>query len=442
MLNFLKHKSNYFIFISLFSFVFFCSGISNKSASTENPNAGERLIYPSLVNKFYQLNNNRFTWFSADTNSKYLRKQLLSVLDSFFENGSIKNAYHAGEIKKWSDALPPDSILITQAEKIFTDAALAAFKDIYQGYFIKPGVGFDAISKTYADKDDEFILNWLLQVHSASQLMAIAGLLEPKETEYLQLKNELKLQKEKNDKSKIQQLITSMNYFRWVHHFREEKFIVVNIPSAYLRYYEHDSMKLMMKTVLGKKTTPTPRFAAYFNEVILYPYWYVPASIIFNELLPKIKRNPSVLDAMNIQVIDGNGKVLNPHTLNWSSFSPGYFPYRLRQSTGCDNSLGVIKFNINSPYGVYLHDTNNKTAFLSGFRFYSHGCIRLEEPINLGNLLLYDKLDTTFLQSCFKEQKPVTVLLDNPIPVFVIYMLAETDPAGKVRYYKDIYNLF
>jgi murein L,D-transpeptidase YcbB/YkuD len=208
-----------------------------------------------------------------------------------------------------------------------------------------------------------------------------------------------------------------------------------------LRYYEEDSMVLFMKTVLGKTATPTPRFAAYFNEVILYPYWYPPASIIFNELLPKIKKNPSIIDSWNMQVVDKNGKVLNYHTLNWSSFHAGNFPYILRQSTGCDNSLGIIKFNINSPYGVYLHDTNNKTAFLSGLRFYSHGCIRIEEPIKLGNHILHEKLDTAFLQSCFKEQKPIPVLLDNPVPVFVVYMMAEADPAGKIRYYRDIYNL-
>lgn len=442
MLSNLRHKSVYYFFTSFLYLVFFCSGISHNNALSGNVIAIEKLINPQLVNKFYQLNNGRLTWFSADTNSKQLRRQLIIFLDSSFEYGCIKRNYHIAEIKKWAETTPPDSLITATTERICTDAALAAFKDIYQGYFTKPGVGFDPISSAYADKDDEFILNWLLQVHSASQLMAIAALLEPGETEYLQLKKELKLQKEKKDKSKIQQLISSMNYYRWIHHFRAEKFIVINIPSASLRYYEHDSMKLMMKTILGKKSTPTPRFAAYFKEVILYPYWYVPASIIFKELLPKIKRNPSILDAMNIQVIDGSGKVLNPYKLNWSSFNSGYFPYRLRQSTGCDNSLGVIKFNISSPYGVYLHDTNNKTAFLSGFRFYSHGCIRIEQPIDLGNLLLHDKLDTNFLKACYKEQKPVPVLLDSPVPVFVIYMLAETDASGKVRYYKDIYNLF
>jgi L,D-transpeptidase YcbB len=380
-------------------------------------------------------------WFSTNENSKPLRRQLLSVIDTSFKYGLIKRQYHYPEIKKWVDTASIDSVILNKTEKIFTDAAIAVFKDIYQGYTLRPGIGFDPVSPKFADKDDEYLLSLLLSVRYTSQLLTIPGLLEPNEKEYLQLKAELKLQQEKRDMVKIEQLITSMNYFRWIHHFSLNKFIVINIPSSYLRYYEEDSMVLFMKTVLGKTATPTPRFAAYFNEIILYPYWYPPASIIFNELLPKIKKNPSIIDSWNMQVVDQNGKILNHHALNWSSFHSGNFPYILRQSTGCDNSLGIIKFNINSPYGVYLHDTNNKTAFLSGLRFYSHGCIRIEEPIKLGNHILHEKLDTAFLQSCFKEQKPIPVLLDNPVPVFVVYMMAEADPAGKIRYYRDIYNL-
>lgn len=118
-----------------------------------------------------------------------------------------------------------------------------------------------------------------------------------------------------------------------------------------------------MKTVLGKPSTPSPRFAAWCDQAILYPYWYVPRSITFNGYLPIIRQNPSWLDAKNMQVVDGKGKEVDHHRLNWSSFHAGYFPYTIRQSTGCDNALGVIKFNISTPYGVYLHDTNNKTAF-------------------------------------------------------------------------------
>jgi murein L,D-transpeptidase YcbB/YkuD len=90
---------------------------------------------------------------------------------------------------------------------------------------------------------------------------------------------------------------------------------------------------------------------------------------------------------------------------------------------------------------VYLHDTNNKTAFLSGLRYYSHGCIRIEEPVEVGNYLLDNKPDTTFLQSGFKEQKPVPIQLKMPVPVFVVYLPVETSNSGKIRYYKDVYKL-
>jgi murein L,D-transpeptidase YcbB/YkuD len=113
----------------------------------------------------------------------------------------------------------------------------------------------------------------------------------------------------------------------------------------------------------------------------------------------------------------------------------------LRQSTGCDNALGVIKLNIITPYGVYLHDTWNKIAFLSGLRYYSHGCIRIERPLELGNKLLAGKLDTTYLQSCFKDKKPEFIKLAQAIPVFSVYMQAVASASGKVFYYKDIYRL-
>ena len=226
-----------------------------------------------------------------------------------------------------------------------------------------------------------------------------------------------------------------------MHHFKFEKWIVVNIASATLRYYEYDSIKLRMKVVAGKPSTKTPRFAAHCNQVVLYPYWNVPASIALNELLPEFKKNPGDVDALNMQVLDLKGNIVDHHKLNWKNYSRNYFPFRIRQSTGCDNSLGVIKFNITSPFSVYLHDTNNKDAFLSDLRYYSHGCIRIEEPIELANYILPDKIDSNFLESCLKEQQPVTLNIVKPVPVFVIYQTVEANISGKLQYYKDIYGL-
>ena len=104
-------------------------------------------------------------------------------------------------------------------------------------------------------------------------------------------------------------------------------------------------------------------------------------------------------------------------------------------------AVGVIKFNLTSPYSVYMHDTNLKGAFTSQNRYLSHGCIRIEKPVQLANYLVPSKIDSAFLQACVRNQKPVVYKLEEQVPVFVLYMIAWTDEAGGVIYYKDIYNL-
>jgi len=398
--------------------------------------ADEKLFYPELVNKFYQLNEGRLFW-TTDS----LRQQLVQGIDTAFYGGLVREKYHEGELSVERRVPETDSIGLLASDRLFTDAAIALSKDIYQGYRTKTWVGYDQLSPNNADTDNDFLLQGLMRIQNSDQFKLFLTSLEPSHTAYTMLKQELRKQTEKHARDTIAFLVTSMNFYRWIHHFHFEQVIVINLPAARLQYYENDSVVLQMKTVVGKPSTPSPRFATVCDQAILYPYWYVPRSITFNEYLPKIKNDPSWLDGNNMQVIDGSGKIMDHHKMNWAAYHTGYFPYIIRQSTGCDNALGVIKFNIITPYGVYLHDTNNKTAFLSGQRFYSHGCIRLEDPFELGNRLLAGKLDTNFLRSCFKEQKPVPVVLGEPVPVFSVYMPAMVDAGGKIRYYKDIYKL-
>ncbi len=401
----------------------------------------EKLLYPALVKRFYQQEGNKTFWFSQSAQARKMRQDLVECIDTAMKDGLVAEPYHYKRLMQNLANTPGDSSLLFQTDRIFTDAAIALMKNVYEGYKLSPWGGYDEISSRYESKSDEFLLNALSKVESAGDLKNLTESLQPQDKEYQLLKQELKAQTQIGDKQKIHHLIVSLNYFRWIHHFDFKNTIVVNIASAYLRYYEKDSMLLLMKVVLGKPSTPTPRFAAFCNEVILYPYWYVPHNIAVNEYLHRFARNPALIDALNMQITDANGKVLNHYKLNWSSFNKNYFPYILRQSTGCDNALGVIKFNLTSPYGVYLHVTNNKTAFFSGLRYYSHGCIRIEQPIELGNHLLNNKLDTAFLQSCFEKQKPIPVNLDQPVPVFVVYMPVEAGNSGKIRYYKDVYEL-
>lgn len=403
--------------------------------------SSEPFRQPQLTRRFYELSATAYFWYRDDTVSIGLRRQLAVLIGNAIQQGVLSATVHSGIVRVTDPLLPADTTLRRQWDQYYTDAALTFLLAIYQGEKDRPWTGYDAVSEKYEAIDDNTILKELSRVSSAEELAELAGRLEPADSVYKKFKQEYQRQLQHNRKDSARLIRLCMNYYRWVTHFGFAKMIVINLPAATLFYFENNRQVLQMKTVLGKTATPSPRFAAWCDQAILYPYWYVPRSITFNEYLPLIRRNPSWLDAKNMQVIDGSGKVVDHHRLNWSSFHAGYFPYTIRQSTGCDNALGVIKFNINTPYGVYLHDTNNKSAFLSGYRYFSHGCIRLEDPYELGYHLMEHTLDTAFLQSCYRQQKPVYETLKQPVPVFTVYMPAWPGPAGKMIYYKDVYRL-
>lgn len=437
---------------NLLSVLFTCIFLINEDAGAENnlPALGSNInnglsnfIHPSLVDKLYQYTGNNLIWFLPNESSPLLRQALKNKIDTCASTGLQKNKYHIEELNQYINKTfrGEDSLIAMQADRIFTDAAIAYCKDVLQGAGIDHWVRYDELSPKYEDKDNSYLLNNLVAVRSGNDLIHFLNSLEPIDKEYLVLKNELQTKSDSLSSFQKQQLTTSINVYRWIHHFNFDKYIVVNIASATLRYFEYDSMKLRMKVVVGKPSTKTPRFAAHCNQVILYPYWNVPASIALNEMLPEFKRNPEDIDVLNMQLIDANGKIVDHHKLNWKFYSRSYFPFRIRQSTGCDNSLGVIKFNLTSTLGVYLHDTNNKTAFLSNYRYYSHGCIRIEEPIRLANYLLPNLIDSNFLASCLKDQVPSPINLTNAVPVFVVYQTAEADIKNVVKYYKDVYGL-
>jgi murein L,D-transpeptidase YcbB/YkuD len=153
------------------------------------------------------------------------------------------------------------------------------------------------------------------------------------------------------------------------------------------------------------------------------------------------KRNYHLVEAMNMQVLDNRARILSPSSISWSSYTNKNFPYHFRQSTGCDNSLGVIKFDLTDPFNVYMHDTNSKNLFFSEYRYYSHGCIRIQKPLELANLILPTPVDSNFVKSCLKEQRPVNLSLTQPIPVFVIYNTVDVDKKNVIIYYKDVYNI-
>lgn len=246
--------------------------------------------------------------------------------------------------------------------------------------------------------------------------------------------------------TRLKQLHLSINYYRWLNCLtREMPVVVVNIPAAYMKVYDHSAVILEMRMVVGKPSTPTPTLSSQINEVILYPYWMVPTNIVNKELLPAIRRNPGYVNANSFQIINSNGQVVNPYKVDWTVMTPSNFPYRIRQSTGCDNALGLIKLDFYNPFTVYLHDTPLKSLFTLNKRYFSHGCMRMEKPMELGHMVLKNNriaIDTLTEKGCINNQSPITVKADVKMPVVVWYNPAGTDSTGRVIFYEDVYKKF
>jgi len=202
---------------------------------------------------------------------------------------------------------------------------------------------------------------------------------------------------------------------------------------------------LAMKLVLGKARTPSKTFSTLIQKITINPYWVVPSSIAINEMLPKLKRDNGYIDRNHLQVLNSNYKVINAGNINWDSYDASNFPFTIRQSTGCDNSLGIIKLEFDSPFGVYLHDTPEKSLFSYNSRFYSHGCMRMEKPIEMAKLLMQKNslaLDTIDLEACAKRPDPITITVPEQMPLIVWYNLIDFDDTGAVKFYKDVYHQF
>ncbi len=405
---------------------------SIQPARSSGQKLANRLRYPDLVIRFYDLKGN--IEFDSSVKLSYDR-----LVDSCPYFGLEKSRHNP---KSWRKEI---SVANTDAayykELLFLDDLITFLKDLSDGATGKGTVSYDGVSSTNKAQRDSLLLHRLAAVRTDKDLLDLVNHLESQLPGNQALKTELREQLNLNNPEKTKQLKQALNVRRWIFHSGFEHYIVVNIASATLNYYHSDSLLLNMRIVAGKPSTKTPRFAAFCDQIIFYPYWNVPRSIAVNEILPACRETPAILDMLNLEVINNKGDIVSPNSIDWKNMSKRNFPYKFRQSTGCDNALGVIKFNLNSPYSVYLHDTNMKSVFSASSRYYSHGCVRIEKPIELATYLLPDIVNSEFLKACIKGQRPVPYNLPEKVPVFVIYTTVDLDTNGNVQYYPDTYNL-
>jgi len=226
-------------------------------------------------------------------------------------------------------------------------------------------------------------------------------------------------------KEKIEQLLINMERMRWMPAQPAGKRIVTNIPEFKLYVYEGEKPVLSMDVVVGKSATRTVVFSDELQYVVFSPYWNVPRSIIRNEILPAMNRNPNYLASKNME-ITGRSNGLSV----------------IRQKPGGNNALGRVKFIFPNRYSIYFHDTPAKSLFDRERRAFSHGCIRLADPFGLAQYLLKDKEGWTEnrIREAMNAGTEKWVTLDEKIPVFISYFTAFVDDNGLLHFREDIYG--
>jgi murein L,D-transpeptidase YcbB/YkuD len=235
---------------------------------------------------------------------------------------------------------------------------------------------------------------------------------------------------------RIRTLELNLERWRWLPEELGARFVMVNIPAFRLQAFEGGKPGLEMRVVTGKTEDPTPILADQMTHVIFSPYWNIPPTIAREEWMPKLSQNPAYLAQNGVEVVKGTRPV-DPNSVDWNDPE-----LRLRQRPGATNALGLVKFAFPNRFNVYLHDTPNDTAFHRAARDLSHGCVRVEKPLELAEWVLKGQPEWTRekIEAAMHAGTEKHVKLERPIPVYLVYQTAWVDDDGQLRFLDDLYG--
>jgi murein L,D-transpeptidase YcbB/YkuD len=241
---------------------------------------------------------------------------------------------------------------------------------------------------------------------------------------------------------RIRQIELNMERWRWLPREPVKEFVFVNIPGFFMEVQEDYQTKLHMRAIVGKEFTQTPLFYADMKHIVINPYWDVPLSIASKEILPILKKDPGYISRSHMQMFTTSGVEINPYDINWSAYSESYFPYKIRQVPGPWNSLGQIKFLFPNPYSVYLHGTPHPELFSENIRMFSHGCMRIEDPVLFATYLFRNQpgWDREKIETIIKSQEETWVKLPYKLQVYVAYNTCWVDDNNILHFQKDVYG--
>ncbi len=240
-----------------------------------------------------------------------------------------------------------------------------------------------------------------------------------------------------NSQRDIQRLVYNMERMRWLPKNLGKRFVFVNQPAFEVQVMDRGNEVWHSKVIVGKPLNQTSAFHDEMETVVFNPSWGVPQSIIVNEYLGKLRRDPSYLDRQGFKVIAPNGKVVRSSSINWAAYG-NRPPFGVQQPPGKGNALGELKFLFPNSHDIYMHDTPTKNLFGETTRTFSHGCIRVQNPREFAQVILgwdREKIDRET-----DSRKSQSVVLSHKIPVHITYFTAWPDSSGKMNYFNDVYE--
>ncbi len=247
---------------------------------------------------------------------------------------------------------------------------------------------------------------------------------------------------------RIKQIMINMTRWRWQKHDLGKKYILVNIANFDLTAFENGQEFFEMPVIVGKFQNQTPIFSDRITQITLNPYWNIPPSIAQNEELPNLQKDPNYLEKQHIRLFAGwsaDDREIDSKYVDWKNMSPaGMDQFKLRQDPGAWNALGQIKFDFPNQYDIYLHDTAAQNLFSRTQRDFSHGCIRVSDPIKLAAFVLSSQAGgwtPEKIMNSIKENKNTPIRLSQPMPIYITYQTAWVDKNGMICFKDDIYGM-
>ncbi len=373
-----------------------------------------------------------------------------TLTDSFYHK-NLESVFKAQSITEIFHSLEPKHhgyVELKNALKQFLDSANFKSQFTYVSYPYKDSVKF--VQSLVKRLKEEGVILW--QTNEVDTAMLKSAIIKVQKKRNLTVDGKFGAQLirslNNSDAEKFKRIAINLDRYKVLPPVMPQRYIWVNLPSYTLQLWENDSVKIESKVVVGNPKTRTPLLSSQISNMVTYPQWTIPNSIILKEVLPALKKNPGYLAKKGYMLMKGDGELVDPYTVDWSKYKKG-IPYNVVQGSGDDNALGILKFNFPNKYAVYLHDTNQRYLFKRDSRALSHGCVRVEQWAKLTYYISAldsanyaadaDRVPSDSIKTWLQRKEKHVVRVKSKLPVYFRYF-TNSVKNGKIVFFEDIYN--